>query len=105
MEMKKPKFVRQGLHKKKRLKNSWRRPRGIDSEQRAGKKHKGARPKIGYGSPKNGTQKEVLIKNLKEIEELNEANVKIRIHSRIGKKKRLQIIKIADKKGLIVVNR
>lgn len=105
MKRKKPKFARQGLHVKKRLKDSWRRPRGIDSEQRAGKKHKGAKPRIGYGSPKKESQKEILIRNLKEIEEVNEKNVRIRIHSRVGRKKRLEIIKIADKKGLIVVNR
>ncbi|MCD6414831.1 MAG: hypothetical protein J7L23_04370 [Candidatus Diapherotrites archaeon] len=99
--MSKPKFVRQAI--KKRTKDSWRKPRGIDSEQRAARKHKGAKPRVGYGSPKK-IQKEILVRNLKDLEGVTDTKIKIRIRSDVGRKKRLQIIDIANKKGLTVVN-
>jgi len=44
-------FKREGVDKKKCIKDSWRRPRGIQSKQRAQKKAKGPLPTPGYGSP------------------------------------------------------
>lgn len=44
-------FKRDGYGKKKQLSASWRRPRGLQSKQRAQKKAKGAHPTAGYGSP------------------------------------------------------
>ena len=47
----KPAFKRRGLHRKARLEDVWRRPRGLQSKQRAQFKAKGAHPRPGYGSP------------------------------------------------------
>ena len=101
--MKKPKFTRQSSHRKKRLGKSWRKPRGIDSKQKKGKKAKGAKPNIGYGSPKKtrGT-KETLVRNLNDLEK---SENRIIIASRIGMKKKKEIIEKATEKKLEIINR
>ncbi|MCD4740393.1 50S ribosomal protein L32e [archaeon] len=95
-----PKFTRQNSHRKKRLGTKWRKPRGIDSKQKQGKKAKGAKPRIGYGKPK--TEKPTLIRNITDLEK---AQGKITIASIIGNKKREEIIKQAEQKKLEITNR
>ena len=45
-------FKRQGLSRKLRLEDTWRRPRGIQSKQRKDYRAKGRHPQSGFGSPK-----------------------------------------------------
>lgn len=99
MNKKKPKFTRQRSHDKKRVKKRWRKPRGIDSKQKKGKKAKGAKPRIGYGSPNKPMP--IMVRNLAD---LDKAQGKIIIASKTGKKKRFEIIEKAQEKKLEIVN-
>ena len=106
--MRKPKFVRQRSHHKKRVKPRWRRPRGIDSKQRKGVKAKGARPRIGYGSPRkkrglHGKVREVLVRNILDLEKASKGDA-IRISSQVGRKKREKLVKEAISRGIHVIN-
>lgn len=106
----KPEFVRQESWRYKRIKESWRKPKGIDNKMR--KRVKGW-PKIvsiGYGGPAiaRGLHpsglREVLIHNVKELEGLNPETDGIRIASSVGSKKRAQIIQRAKELGIRVFN-
>lgn len=108
---KRPYFRRFNPSHLKRLDESWRKPKGSDSKVRKKKKGKPRMPTIGYRSPKkvrgllkNGL-KPILIHNLKELEEIKEKDVAIIISSTIGKRKREEIIKRAEEKGLKILNK
>jgi large subunit ribosomal protein L32e len=100
-----------GKKRKKRVKERWRKPRGIDNKKRIKKKAFGALPKIGYKNDKRlrflhpSYKKEVLVANKNELTKLNANEHAVRIRSSVGKKKRLEIIKEAEKLGLTVLNK
>ncbi len=104
---KRPRFMRQ-ITPKKRLKECWRKPKGIDSKKRIERKDKGPVVKIGYRTPKNlrylhpSGYPEVLVYNPSELEGLSE--VVIRIARTVGRRKRELILKRAEELGLKVVN-
>ena len=106
---KKPNFIRQRGTYLKRLK-SWRRPKGNQSKLRMHRKNKGHRPNPGYGSPRNlrglhpSGFEEVLIFNLKDLEQINKEKQAIRIASSVGRKKRVLIMKNANEMGIKVLN-
>ena len=102
---KKPKFKRQQSILKK-LKNNWRRPRGLHSKLRLKKGGKGKKPKIGYRKEKKlryliKNKETVLIKNIKDLENINK---QIIISSNIGLKKKLDIVKKAKELKLDIIN-
>ena len=104
---KKPNFIRQESLRK-RLKNKWRRPKGIHSKIRLREAGKRARVSIGYGTPKNlrGLHKEGLkyirISNLKDVDNLKENQ--IIVLAKIGGKKKQQILKEIIKRKLKISN-
>jgi len=106
----KPKFLRQEFGKLKRLKEKWRRPRGIDSKKRVGKRGKGKLPKIGYKKPENlrhlhpSGYRPILIHNVKELENLDPKKEAIVIASAVGRRKRNDIIRIANEKKIAILN-
>jgi len=107
---KKPEFRRQLSESIKRLDSSWRKPRGSQNKVRKGKKGKLPMPKIGYGAPKAlrylhpSGYKEVLVRSLKDLDNIDPKKEAIRISATIGKKKRIQIIKIAKEKKIKILN-
>jgi len=110
---KKPKFVRQEAHRRKRLGESWRRPRGIHSKMRIRKAGKPARVAIGYGSPaklrgvlikKWPGKRPVLVYNLQELENLDPAKHVAIIGRTVGLKKKIELIKKAEEKKIIIAN-
>jgi len=108
---KKPSFNPLNLGHKKKVKPRWRKPRGTANKKRRRFEFAGALPNIGYrntktvrGLRKDGTL-EVLVRNLKDLEGLNEKkNVVVKIAGSVGKKKRLTINAQAKEKGLRVLN-
>ena len=107
--MKKPDFVRQESWRYKRVKSSWRRPRGEDSKMR---KKKGGWPKsaeVGYRSPKKvrglhpSGLEEVIVNSLKDLEKVNSKQA-VRIGHTVGMKKRITIIERAKKDNLRILN-
>jgi len=111
LNRKRPEFIRQESWRYVRVKPNWRRPRGIDSKMRLKKKGYPPSPNVGYRGPKlvRGLHpsgfREVLVHNPKDLEGLDPSRYAIRIASRVGKKKRLEIIKKADELGIKVLNR
>jgi large subunit ribosomal protein L32e len=105
---KKPKFQRHP--KLKRLKNVWRRPRGIHNKMKRRKKGKGALPTPGYGSPRKEKWKhpsglyEILVHNVKDLKKVNPKKEVARIASSVGIKKRLEILKEAKKEKIKILN-
>ena len=107
---KKPKFHRQNSQVKKRAGTRWRKPRGVDSKQRKGYKSRGAKPTTGYQQPKKTRGKhpsgyeDVLVTNLAELNGIKKEAQAIRISSKIGAKKKEQIVKKAQEKQIKILN-
>jgi large subunit ribosomal protein L32e len=107
---KKPDFVRPESWRYVKLKESWRRPRGLDHKMR--RKIKGWPPtvSVGYKGPKVARglhpsgYKEVLVHNAKEISKVDPKSEAARIAHTVGKKKRVQIIAEAKKKKVFILN-
>jgi large subunit ribosomal protein L32e len=87
--------------------DKWRKPHGIDLDK--GINH-GARPKIGYRSrvdlrhihPSGYT--ELMVCNFNDLEKINPKIHAARLSATIGKKKRNEIVKKANEKGIWVLN-
>ncbi|WP_292521057.1 50S ribosomal protein L32e [Methanoculleus sp.] len=106
----KPAFKRRGLHRKSRLEDVWRRPRGLQSKQRAQFKAKGALPRPGYGSPAAirgmhpSGYEEVRVFTPAELTGLNPETQAVRIGGSVGNRKRGVIQTRAMELGLKVLN-
>jgi large subunit ribosomal protein L32e len=110
MKKKQPKFRRVESWRYDRVKDSWRKARGIDSKTRKGKKSGVKSPNIGYRTPKKirgihpsgYEEKRVITK--KDLEDLDPKQHAIKISSRLGAKKRIPLIDYAQKKGFKILN-
>jgi large subunit ribosomal protein L32e len=105
-----PEFRRPLSRTIKRIKESWRRPRGLQSKVRQKEKSKLKMPDIGYRQPKKvrglhpSGFKEVLVRNLKDLENVDPSKEAIRIAATVGKKKREEIIKKAKELKIKILN-
>ena len=106
----KPSFVRQESWRYKRLKENWRKPRGLDNKMR--RKIKGWPPtvNVGYRGPKAtrglhpSGYKEVLAYNTKDLEEIDPKTQAIRIAHTVGKRKRAKILVESRKRKITILN-
>ncbi|MFH1694981.1 MAG: eL32 family ribosomal protein, partial [Candidatus Micrarchaeota archaeon] len=101
-------FGKSWLRRKKMEKwNKWRKPRGIDYLI---KKENGAKPTMGYRTPKEirglhpSGMKEVYVRNLNELNEIKEKDVVVRVKGTTGKKTRKEIRKKAKEMNLRILN-
>jgi large subunit ribosomal protein L32e len=100
----------QGAQNLKRLKKSWRHPRGKHSKLREHKKAKGFIPMPGYGSPKSvrclhpSGFEEKLIYNVDGLLGMKPEKQACRIASAVGKKKRIEIMKKSEELKIKVLN-
>ncbi|WP_342765267.1 50S ribosomal protein L32e [uncultured Methanofollis sp.] len=104
------KFQRQCLHAKAKLKDTWRRPRGLTSKQRRQYRAKGAQPQAGYNAPvavrymhPSGFY-EVLAYTPADLEGVDPAVEAVRIAGSVGMKKRAEIQQKAMEAGIKVLN-
>ncbi len=107
---KKPKFRRQESWRYKRVGNTWRKPHGIDSKMR--KKVKGwpVSPTTGYRSPKKtrGLHPsgfvETRVQSVTDLGGIDPELQAIRIARTVGGRKRVEILSLAEEKGIHVLN-
>lgn len=105
-----PTFRQQDSHKKHRIPDGWRRPRGGQSKQRRGVKAKGPTVKAGYRSPQavrglhpSGFE-EIRVHNVDGLDGVEPDTQAVRIASTVGAKKRERIEEIAEDRGIRVLN-
>jgi large subunit ribosomal protein L32e len=110
VKKRKPKFVRQESWRYKRLKENWRRPKGLDNKMR--RKIKGWPPtaNVGYRGPKVARglhpsgYKEVLVYNAEEIKKVDPKTQAVRIAHSVGKRERAKILTESRKRKITVLN-
>jgi large subunit ribosomal protein L32e len=107
---KKPRFRRQESWRYKRVGDVWRKPHGVDSKMR--KKVKGwpVSPTTGYRSPKKtrglhpSGYVEVRVHSVEELGGIDPELQAIRVAHTVGGKKKLDIVSLAEEKGIHVIN-
>ena len=106
---KKPEFKRQGSWRYKRVKPSWRRPKGIDSKMRLKLRGRPKSVEVGYRSPRSirglnsSGHAEALVFNVGDLDRVRSDQV-VRIGHVVGRRKRLAILDRAKELELFVVN-
>ncbi len=89
--------------------DSWRRPKGIDSKMRLEVKGYPPRVKIGYRTPRylRGLHpsglKPVVVRSLRDLEGLDPGKHIVYVASTVGLRKRVEIVKAAEERGFRVV--
>ncbi len=105
-----PTFARQVHHMKKRLSDSWRRPRGTHSKQRKGVKGKGAVVNAGHRTPTAVRGRhpsgfvEVHVERPADLDDVDPDREAVRIASGVGGRKRERIEERAEQDGIRVLN-
>ncbi|MDF1557170.1 MAG: 50S ribosomal protein L32e [ANME-2 cluster archaeon] len=109
-KLKKPHFVQTDQHKKKKLKDIWRKPRGLHNKKRQYILGKGEMARPGYGSPvavkglhPSGFE-EVLLSRALDLDNVDPATQAVRIARTVGQRKRMDIVKKALSLGLKILN-
>ncbi|MFX1574031.1 MAG: 50S ribosomal protein L32e [Promethearchaeota archaeon] len=107
---KRPKFRRVESWRYKRVKDSWRKARGIDSKTRKKKKSGIKSPSVGYRGPKKvrglhpSGYEEVQIVSIDDLQNLNKKNHALKISGKLGAKKRIFLIDYCQKRGFKILN-
>lgn len=107
---KRPSFRRVESWRLKRVKDSWRKARGIDSKTRRKTKTGVKSPTVGYRNPKKvrglhpSGYEEVRIFNKNDLVGLNNKKHAIRISGKLGAKKRISLIDHVQNRGFKVLN-
>jgi large subunit ribosomal protein L32e len=110
MKKHRPSFRRVESWRYKRVKSSWRKARGIDSKTRRKSKSGVKSPSVGYRSPKKirgihpSGYEEIRVFTIKDMDNLNKNKHALKISSRLGAKKRIVLIEMAQRKGFKVLN-
>jgi len=107
---KRPSFRRVESWRYKRVKDSWRKARGIDSQTRKKTKAGVKSPTIGYRNPKKvrglhpSGFEEIRVSTIQEIKNLNKNHHAIKISGKLGAKKRIALIDYCQKRGFRILN-
>jgi len=110
MSYKRPRFAREESWRYKRVKESWRSPRGKTSRVRRSKEGWPPVVKIGYSRPKATRGRhpsgltEVMVWRSKDLEGIDAKTQAARIAHGVGENKRVQIIEDAKKANIRVLN-
>ncbi|HXZ90382.1 MAG TPA: 50S ribosomal protein L32e [Candidatus Dormibacteraeota bacterium] len=110
MSYKRPHFVREESWRYKRVKESWRSPRGKTSRVRRSKQGWPPVVKIGYARPKaiRGAHpsglKEIMVWRPKDLEGVDPKTQAVRIAHTVGERKRVDILDQAKKANIRVLN-
>ncbi|MFH1072956.1 MAG: eL32 family ribosomal protein [Nanoarchaeota archaeon] len=108
-KLRQPRFTRQDAHKKKKLAKVWRRPKGYHNKMRRHVRGYRRVIKVGWGSPQEvkhtdqDGKKILLITGPADLQHAGKEHALI-ISKRIGKKKKLALLREIKQKGLTVYN-
>lgn len=109
IKSRKPEFIQQDYHKKRRLSKKWKRPTGLQSKMRHQFRGYNRRVKQGWRSPieirgYHGKGVEpILVNNVSDLNSVKHDQGVV-IASNVGLKKRLDIVKKAQELKLIILN-
>ncbi|NIQ05681.1 MAG: 50S ribosomal protein L32e [Candidatus Korarchaeota archaeon] len=106
----KRKFTRDQAWRFKRVKKSWRRPKGLHNKVK--REVKGRRPKVkvGYRSPKAvrflhpSGKREKRVRKLEDMFNVNPQKEVVRIEGTVGRRKRRTLVEFAQTYGIRVLN-
>ncbi len=107
---KRPSFRRVESWRYKRVKDSWRKARGIDSRTRIKSKSGVKSPSVGYRGPKKvrglhpSGYEEVRVHNINDLKDLNNKKHAIKISTNLGVRKRIRVIDYAQSRGFKILN-
>lgn len=107
---KRPSFRRVESWRYKRVKDSWRKARGIDSKTREKRKSGVKSPTIGYRGPKKvrglhpSGYIEVRITTPDDLQNLNKNKHVVKISGKLGAKKRIVLTDYCQKRGFRILN-
>ncbi len=110
-EKRKPKFLRQQWFQFRKLGKKWRRAKGRHSKLRKSLGYRPQKPKVGYGTSKKvrglhpSGFREKMVHRPSDLKGIDPEKEAIRIGHGVGKKKRGEIIEMADEKGVRIINR
>lgn len=110
LKRKKPAFIRQESWRFKRVKSSWRKPKGIDSKMRVKKKGWPKSVDVGYRSLKRvrglhpSGFEEVIVHNIKDLDGIKPSQA-VRISRTVGERKRADIVGRAEELKIFVLNK
>jgi len=110
IKARKPNFVREESWRYKRVKENWRRPKGIDSHMRKQKKGWPKLVKVGYRGPRAARYLhpsgyyDIIVHNVAELNKLGHKKDAARIASAVGKRKRKEIMEKAKTLKIKVLN-
>jgi len=109
-DLRKIKFQRHESWRYVRIKPNWRRPKGIDNKMRKRVKGWPKSPRIGYRTPKiirdihPSGYREVTVWNLADLYKLDPKTEAVRIAGSVGDRKKVEIARVAEERGLRVLN-
>ena len=107
---KRPSFRRVESWRYKRVKDSWRKARGIDSRTRIKSKSGVKSPSVGYRGPKKvrglhpSGYEEVRVHTINDLKDLNNRKHAIKISTNLGIRKRIRVIDYAQSRGFKILN-
>ncbi|KKK41274.1 hypothetical protein LCGC14_0639650 [marine sediment metagenome] len=110
INQKRPAFRRVESWRYKRVKDSWRKARGIDSKTREKRKSGVKSPSVGYRGPKKvrglhpSGYEEVRIITIKDLKNLNKNKHALKISGKLGAKKRIVLTDYCQKRGFKILN-
>jgi large subunit ribosomal protein L32e len=110
LKKRKPRFKRNEIDHHPKLKDAWRKPKGRHSKKRQSFKGKGKLVKIGYGSPEqirgltHTGHREVRVATPAGIDRVDPKSEVAVIAHGVGRKKRFEIMKRAEEKGVRISN-
>ncbi len=110
IKKKRPSFRRVESWRYVRVKDSWRKARGIDSRTRIKSKSGVKSPSVGYRGPKKvrglhpSGYEEVRVHNINDLKGLNNKKHAIKVSTKLGVKKRISVIDYAQSRGFKVLN-
>lgn len=103
-----PKFLRRTWYKYSKLgkgrknKQKWKKPTGRDNKLREKRKNRGAVVSIGYKQPEKERKEIFIVNTIADFEKIQKNN--LMVLGKVGKKKKIEIIKKAQEKGLKFYN-